>query len=218
MPTVTGNLRSILDFDPDIGTVEVALCGYGSQTPHMNGQGFASRLTDASTVVAPDGSFEFELTGNDEIVPAGTYYTITFKDANGDIAQVNAYQFASTQDEYDLGEMAPFDPSQSIPPPVPPAILYLLLNVPFDPNANFPGDEYVSWIIDLTGDCTPTFTNLIDGNLYTIIVVQQGSYAFTWPGNVNNATPMRTDSGVFIQTFIAFGETLFAVGPATFYP
>lgn len=221
MPTVTGNLRSILNFDPDIGTVEVALCGYGSQVPRMNGQGFASRITDDSVEVAPDGSFEFEVTGNDEIEPAGTYYTVTFKDANGDIAQCNAYLFASTPDEYDLEEMNPFDPSQTIPPPLPPLILDLLLIVGYDPNADFPGDEYLSWQITLTGGCTPSFSNLVDGNLYTVIVIQDavGGHPFNWPANVHNATAVDGDpNSITIQTFVAVDGNLYPVGPATYYP
>ena len=91
--------------------------------------------------------------------------------------------------------------------------------MPYDPNANFPGDEYPTWGITLTGDCTPTFTNLVGGNLYTIIIVQPGGYAFNWPDNVRNATQVLTDEGVFIQTFVAGeDETLFAIAPATYYP
>lgn len=220
MPTVTGTLRSILNFDPEVGvgSVEVALCGYGSQVPRMNGQGIAARVTDDSAEVAPDGSFEFELTGNDEIQPPGTYYTVTVKDDNGDIVQVNAYQFASTQDEYDLEETAPFDPSGAIPPAIPPLILGLLLVIPFDPAANFPGDVYTSWLFELAGDCNPTFTNLVDGNLYTVIVEQTGSFAFNWPSNVANATSVQDYPGVSIQTFVALENELFPIGPATYYP
>jgi hypothetical protein len=218
MPQITGTLQTILDDDPSQGSIEVALCGYGSQVPRVNGAALAARVTDDGVEIEDDGTFAFDVAGNDEIEPQGTYYTITVKDDNGDIVQANAYQFLSTQADYDLDSTDPFDPSLSTPPPVPPLILNLLEEVPYDPNAVFSGDKYTAWSFDLSGDCDPTFTNLLDGNLYTIIILQEGSFAFNWPDNVNNAAPVPTDSDVFIQTFMALGGDLFAIAPATYFP
>lgn len=221
MPTISGNLRSILDFDPEvgIGSVEVALCGYGSQVPRMNGQGIVARVTDDNITVEPDGSFEFELTGNDEIQPQGTYYTVTIKDDNGDIVQCNAYQFPSIPDAVDLDQETPFDPSQAIPPPLPPLLIDLLGYID-ESNPVIDGSQYPAWQVTLTGDCTPVVTNIVDGNLYTIIIIQSppGGHAFNWPSNVANASPAdRTSNSITIQTFVGYGGVMYAVGPATYY-
>src|SRR5678816_4473220 len=103
MPTVTGTLETILDNEAlPLGKVEVALCGYGSRVPRMNAQALAARITDDDVDVDSSGAFTFNVIGNDQIVPAGTYYTVTIKDDNGDIVQVNAYRFLSTPPTYDL--------------------------------------------------------------------------------------------------------------------
>jgi hypothetical protein len=220
MPTITGTLQTFIDDEANPGSIEVALCGYGSQVPRLQGEGIASRVTDDSPEVGDDGTFSFDVPGNDEISPEGTYYTVTVKDDNGDIVQVNAYQFASTQTDYDLNQTVPFDPSQAMPPAVPPLILDLLEIVSYSPAAVFSGDVYSAWQITLTGDCAPTFENVVDGNLYTVIVIQDasGGHAFNWPSNVNNATPVSPAADdITIQTFVAVEGDLYAIAPATYY-
>ena len=220
MPTITGRLEAAINIAPEIGTVDVQLCGYGSQVPCFVGTALVARITCAGVPVEDDGSFTFGVPGNDEIAPAGTYYTVTIRDSNGDIAQVNAYQFLSDPDSYDLNTIKPFDPSQALPPMLPPLIRDLLLEVPYDPDAVFPGNEYTAWSIELTGDCTPVFNNLLDGNLYTIIILQADSigHAFNWPGNVSNATAVCPDPvSLTIQTFVALNDGLFAISAATYY-
>jgi hypothetical protein len=220
---VTGTLQTILEGDPEAGTVEVALCGYGSQIPRINAATLGARVTDGMDsieVSATDGTFAFDCTGNDLIQPAGTYYTVTIRDSNGDIVQVNAYQFLSEQTPYDLNATEPFDPSQSPPPSVPPLVLDLMDDVPYDPAAVFSGDTFTSWQITLAGDCTPSFTNLVEGNLYTVIILQdgQGGHAFTWPANVHNPTQIDPDSdSITVQTFIAMSGSLYAIAPGTYW-
>jgi hypothetical protein len=219
MPTITGTLQTILNNGADVGSIEVALCGYGSYVPRLNGQALAARVTDGSVGIGSDGSFSFQVEGNDLIQPDGTYYTITVKNDNGDIVQVNAYQFLSGQGNYDLDSTEPFDPSQG-PPSVPPFILDLLQIVNYDPNAVFAGDIYTAWQITLTGDCSPQFTNLVDGNLYTIIIIQDaaGNHAFNWPANVKNATWVNPDpNGVTVQTFVAIDGELYPIGAGTYW-
>jgi hypothetical protein len=217
---VTGMLQSILGGHVEAGTVEVALCGYGSQVPRMNNATLGARLTDATIPVADDGTFSFGVTANELIQPAGTYYTITIRDANGDIAQVNAYRFADGQ-TYDLNSTEPYDPSQQPPVNLPFLILNQLLIVPYDPAAVFRGDAYTAWQITLTGDCSPSFTNLVDGNLYTVIVIQDaaGMHPFNWPANVKNAVYVNpTPYAITIQTFVADGNTLYPIGAGTYWP
>src|SRR5215472_7984840 len=118
MCTITGTLQSIVDEQANQGTVEVALCNYGAQVPRIDGAGLGALITDRSPAVADDGSFSFTVEGNDHILPANTYYTVTVKDDNGDIVQCNAYQFTEGSD-YDLNETEPFDPSDAPPPGIP---------------------------------------------------------------------------------------------------
>jgi hypothetical protein len=221
---VTGTLQTILEGHPEAGSVEVALCGYGSQVPRMNAATLGARVTDGMdsiAISASDGTFAFDCTANDLIQPSGTYYTVTIRDSNGDIVQVNAYQFFDG-DNYNLNATEPFDPSQTPPAQLPYMVLDLLETVAFDPAAIFFGDQKTSWEITLTADCTPTFTNLVEGNLYTIIIMQDGvgGHLFNWPPNVINATWVNPDpNGITIQTFVAVNETtLYAIGAGTYYP
>jgi hypothetical protein len=219
MPTITGTLQTILDEAVDQGIVEVALCGYGSRVPRINAQGLGARVTD-DVDVGTDGTFTFDVAGNDQIAPQGTYYTVTVKDDNGDIVQVNAYQFLSTTPDYDLNLIDPYDPNTP-PPPLPPIINNLLLIVAYSPTAQFPGDVFTSWQITLAGDCAPTFVSLVDGNLYTLIVKQDGTggHQLTWPANVSNATMIDTDpNSTTIQAFVAVSGDLYPIGAGTFWP
>ena len=220
MPTITGTLRTILDDEANLGSVEVALCGYGSQVPRINAASLGARITDDDVTINSDGTFSFRVIGNDEIIPAGTYYTVTIKDENGDISQVNAYRFGSALPNYDLNLIDPYDPNQP-PPPLPPLITNLLLIVPYSYAPEFTGDVYTSWQITLAGDALPTFTDLVDGNLYTIIVIQDanGEHTFHWPANVYNATPVNPDpDGMTVQTFVAVSDALYPIGAGTYYP
>lgn len=220
MPTVTGTLETILGSEAVDGTVQVALCGYGSRVPRMNAQALAARITDSNVDINEDGTFQFSVIGNDEIAPDATYYTVTVKDDNGDIVQVNAYRFLSIQQTYDLNLIDPYDPNQP-PPPLPPLILDLLQIVPWS-DPVFDGSDYTSWQLTMTGDTTGAVVqNVVDGNLYTFILIQDatGGHSFEWPANVFNATPVnRAPNGTTIQTFVALDDTLYPIGAGTYFP
>ena len=217
--TVTGKLETTLTAQEQ-GAVEVMLCGYGSQVPRVNGIGLIARITDStSIVVAADGSFTFTVYGNDLITPAGTYYTVTIKDHNGNTAQVNAYRFLSSPPTYDLGLINPYDPNQP-PPPLPPLITNLLLIVPNANNMVFDGSGYTAFKTTLTGDVNiPTIQNMMPGNLYTFIILQNsvGGNKFVWPANMHNAASINpAPNGRLIQTFVAESDgSLWAIGAAT---
>lgn len=220
MPTITGTLRTVLNDEANLGSVEVALCGYGSQVPRINAQSLGSRITDDEVAINSDGTFEFSVIGNDEIVPLNTFYTVVIKDENGDIAQINAYRFLSGTPTYDLNLIDPYDPNQP-PPPLPPIIVNQLLIVPYTTNPVFPGDQYASWQLTLYGDAWPTFTNLVDGNLYTIIIIQDanGQHTVNWPANIYNTTLINPQpNGMTVQTFVAVSNELYPIGAATYYP
>ena len=218
MATISGDAIDIFNIDAGSGSLDVALCGYGGQVPR-GPQGILPNAENSVTI-DDQGQYSFEVAGNDIITPAGTYYTVTVRNANGDIVQVNAYVFADSQ-AYDLNIAIPFDPSQQPPPQIPPLINSELLIVPYDPAAEFPGDVYTAWQITLTGDCAPTFTDLIEGNLYTVIIIQDGvgGHQWLWPANVLNATGVdQFPNSITIQTFVASAGNLYPIGPATYWP
>jgi hypothetical protein len=220
--TLTGKLVNIIGADAaEEGSIVISLCGYGSQVPIVPGSGIIGRLTTLEVDADASGDVTAELWGNDKISPAGTYYTVTVKDSNGDIMQVNAYVFQDGQ-SYDLGEAPPFDPNQP-PPWLRPIIVNQLLLIAFSQTPNFPGDQYTAWGIQLTGDVTSSTTsNTVAGNLYTFIISQDatGDHEFVWPPNVFNATPVNpAPSGITIQTFVCLANNgpMLPIGPATYY-
>jgi hypothetical protein len=224
--TINGKLDTIVGSnESEQGSITIALCNYGSQVPRVPDQNIVmlARVT-AQEIEADDlGVVAAEVFGNDEIEPAGTYYTITVKDSNGDIVQVNAYVFLDGQ-EYDLGTTPPFDPTQT-PGPLPPLIIsQLLLIQPFTPTPNFPGDKYLTWAFTLSGDVTSsTLSGIQAGNLYTFIISQNtvGGWEFKWPPAVINPAPVSTERvAITIQTFVAIANNgpLLPIGPATYWP
>jgi hypothetical protein len=219
MVTVTGKLESALNGATVAGNVQVMLCGYGSTVPRINGVALIARIRDANVTVASDGTFSFTVSPNDTISPAGTYYTVQIKDDNGDTAQVNAYRFLTSPPTYDLGLINPYDPIQP-PPPLPPLITNLLLIVPNANNMVFDGSGYTAFKTTLTGDVNiPTIQNMMPGNLYTFIILQNsvGGNKFVWPANMHNAAPINpAPNGRLIQTFVAESDgSLWAIGAAT---
>lgn len=225
MATINGKLLRIADpsvgFAPEEGSVLIALRGYGSQVPGGPG---GTLVNLEYTIVPPNPSnpqWTAVVPGNDVIRPAGTYYTITYRNANGDIAQTEAFIFADAA-TYDLDFTEPFDPSLGTgppPTPAPPLVGNRLQVVTYVPNPQFAGNAYTTWLITLTGDASPNFNNLIDGNLYIVIVIQDGAggHAFNWPSNVHNASYVNpTPNGETVQTFVAVSGQLYATGPATY--
>lgn len=201
-----------------VGQVVIQLCGYGSQVPRVPGQSSLVRVTDEPAITT-QGYFTAWLYDNTLIAPAGTYYTVTLKNENGDITQVMAFRFTAGG-YYDLSLLTPYDPNQP-PPALPPLILNLLLVVAYSETPDFPGDTYTSWQITLNGDATATFSNLVDGNLYTILIAQDGvgGHNFNWPLNVYNPTgPDREANSLTVQTFVAVSNMLYPIGAGTYYP
>ena len=222
MATVTGKLESSVNGALVEGQVTVMLCGYGSRVPRVNGVALVARIEDKTIQVAADGTFTFTCFFNDQVSPAGTYYAVTVKDENGDIAQVNAYRFTSDTSNYDLNLIDPYDPNLP-PPPLPPPITNLLLILAAAANMVFDGSLSTAFKTTLGGNVTaPVFENMAPGNLYTFIIVQDatGGYQFIWPANVRNATLVDpTPGSTTIQTFVAdeFGD-LYSIAAGTYYP
>lgn len=221
MPTVTAKLDAILNEQTDIGGhISVQLCGYGSQVPRVNGVAMLSQVEALNFSPNPSGIITITLFGNDEISPAGTYYTFTFMNDNGDVVQVNAYRFLSSTPTYDLTLIDPYDPNQP-PPPLPPLITNQLLIVPWSEDMEFPGDVYTAFRTTLTGDVTSSSApGTVQGNLYTFIINQDatGGHAFTWPPNVVNATPINPNpNSRTVQTFVMATANLYPISAGTWY-
>jgi hypothetical protein len=221
MPTVTGTLESAANSAPIVGTVEVMLCGYGSRVPRMNGAGLTARISTANIPVSSNGTFSFTVVANDEIAPAGTYYTVTIRDDNGDISQVNAYLFTSNNSSYDLNLIDPYDPNQP-PPPLPPLLVNQLINVGASVGAVFPLNLGTAFKMVLPGDVTaPVFQGQLPGNLYTFIFQQDatGGWNFTWPSDAYNGSGLdHRPNAVTVQTFVCDEDlSLYAIAGATYY-
>jgi hypothetical protein len=216
---VTGKLESSVNNTAEVGSLEITLCGYGSRVPRINGVALVARIEDESVVASSTGAFTFTCPFNDDIAPAGTYYTVAIKDSNGDIAQINAYRFTSNTSSYDLTLIDPYDPNQP-PPPLPPLITNQLEIVAPADNMVFDGTAYTAFKTTLASSVTiPSIQNMLPGNLYTFIIVQDatGGHVFDWPATVHNpARVCPTPSSFSVQTFVADdNENLWAIGPGT---
>jgi hypothetical protein len=219
---INGSTSDVIDDTQLPGAmVEVQLCGYGSQVPRVPGTFAYMNLTTQVSAADDTGQYHFAIFSNDLIVPQGTYYTFTYKNPNGDVAQVNAYRFIGAG-IFDTSELVPYDPNQP-PPPLPPLITNLLLILAAADNMIFDGSASTAFKTTLTANVTqPVFENMASGNLYTFIIVQDGTggHNFVWPSNVRNATPVDpAANSTTIQTFVAddLGD-LYAISAGTYYP
>lgn len=198
------------------GSVEFALCNYGSHNPRTNiGTSFGA-VQQTITVNPGDGAFALFLFGNDIIDPPNTYYTYTVKNENGDTLQCTAYFFLNGED-YDLDFAPPFDPSLPLPPV--PGLIFNQLQVESPPA--FDAETALSFQTTLTQDETIVVNNAQPGNLYTFIIIQDaaGGHQVTWPANFYNATTANLDpNGITIQTFVVLDtNTWYPIAPATWF-
>jgi hypothetical protein len=228
--TLTGTLNNAVSTtagtaEKEFGSVTIALCGYGSMTPRVQNQAVFGRVTSLTIAVDPTtAEFSVSLYSNGLIQPQGTYYTVTTRDSNGDVVQIEAYYLMPGS--WDLSDLQPYDPSQP-PPPFPPLIISQLEIVPYSSAPNFDGTDYTAFKITLTGDVNgATLGTFVPGNLYTFLIVQDGvgGHAFTWPSgpapsNLYNGAPVDQDpNSTTVQTFVADDAgVLWAIGPGTWY-
>lgn len=85
--------------------IAIALCGYGPFLPRIAGTSMLARVGPIY-IESSNGNFTTLLWGNDVITPAGTYYTISLLDGQGNVVQTGAYQFTGTG-TYDLSSFPP---------------------------------------------------------------------------------------------------------------
>jgi hypothetical protein len=223
---ITGKLANIAGFTsqplasiPEEGSIDVALCGYGPQTPSVGGEALFARITNTTIPVGATGNFSVFLYSNAKVIPAGTYYTFTIRDANGDVVQTEAYYLEPGA--WDLSNMQPYDPGQP-PPPLPPLIIPQLLIIAPSAEPVFDGTNFTAFQITLPGNVTQAFIqNMVPGNLYTFVLLQDstGGHTFVWPTDTYNAGPINpTINGYTVQTFVALDDgSLWAIGPGGWF-
>jgi hypothetical protein len=129
------------------------------------------------------------------------------------MVQVNAYSFTGSG-TIDLADRPPFDPGDPPPP-----ITSQLVMVPSGPAPIFLGDAGLSFQMGFNQNVvTSTFTNGVEGNLYTFILIQDnvGGHTMTWPTNSYNGGPVNLNpSATTVQTFVCtLDGYLFAIAPA----
>jgi hypothetical protein len=220
MATITGKLETFYgEGDVDgIATLDVALCNYGSQVPRSQDAMLADVTIKGLTADETTNAFSFEVDGNDVIEPAGTYYTVTVKDGNGDIIQTNAYIFLDAND-YDLGTAQPFDPTLPVPP-LPPLIYNQLVTVPYQPNIGLDASTATAFLFPCSGSEGVTIDNAVAGNLYTFIIEMDnvGGHNFYFAANVHNAAqPNQDPNGITVQTFVCDTDgSLYPIGAGTY--
>jgi hypothetical protein len=206
MSEITGKLLNILDSEPELGSIVVALCGYGNQVPRYATTGaLVARATSIDVDAGSGGAFSIDVPGNDKIAPPTTYYTITVKDDNGDVIQVNAYVFLES-DNYDLSTALPFDPTLPMMP-LPPLIIDEINVVPASDTMTFDGSDLTTFKTVLHSNVLhATWPNMVPGNLYTFIILQDatGGWQFSWGATVHNGTMIKQNpNGQTVQTFVA---------------
>lgn len=223
MATLTGK-PGIINETFAGGLLDIQLCGYGSRAPVAQGQGGETGvIVDVSLLnvapTAPNNTFNIPLIGNDFIAPAGTYYTVTVKNNNGDIVQCNAYLFLD-DNTYDLAAIVPFDPALPMPP-LPPPITNQLQVINGGGDFVCAANAFLSFQLTLNQDATLEVDSTAQGNLYTFIIIQDGSgnHNLTWPSYFINASAINpAANGMTIQTFITdSNNNLNAVSAATWW-
>jgi len=200
--TLTADLKSILEAaEADQASLLITLCGFGAYVPAVSGAGI---LQDAGTPKEAKQSGSTPITvhlyGNDQITPAGTFYNIAVKAANGNIVQSGNYQFTGSGTT-DLSTIQP-----NYPAGLPPAFKgYVPL--PFSTTPVFDGAYGYAFDLTLTGNvASSTLQGFAPGQLIMFFIAQDatGGRTFAWPSNVVNpplidADPLSVTTAAFIM-------------------
>lgn len=217
MVTISGTLKNASG-TAELGSIVLKLRGYGQQVPRVSGSTLIANTAATPVAVGTDGTFSVPVYSNDQIVPPGTYYTVSVMDANGTVVQVQAYRFNAPQAAFDLNTFPPFDPTGGLVGTIP---ANQLVTVPWSPMPHFDGTAGLTFDFSLQSPVAASFVdNPVPGNLYTFIVTQAGQPGtFAWPATVNGGSPISSvPLSVTIQTFVCRADqTLDAIAPAMYY-
>ena len=112
--TITGHLK---DNQGNIvqGSVVFQLVNYGGDNPRVSGTNI---IVSIQTTVSADtaGFFTASIQGNDTIIPSGTYYQVTYRNALGKPATIVSYSFTGAG-PINLDTQAVLNPPPSPPSP-----------------------------------------------------------------------------------------------------
>lgn len=93
------------------GKLRIALCGYGPLIPRVCGGAVIAKPGPFDILANSSGDVSTLIWGNDVILPAGTFYTITVLDGDDNVVQCDAYTFTGSG-TIDLACTAPITPGQ----------------------------------------------------------------------------------------------------------
>lgn len=209
--TITGTLQSVLG-TADAGALIVQLCGFNNHNPVIPGTAVLDMTAPLAIQAAVDGTFGFELYGNDVIEPGGTYYTIAVRDSRKSAVQVNAYIFEGTED-IDLSDAASFVPG------VPPEGIYV---VPFAcGHPIFDAAKGTGQSLTLTGNAVAAAQNFLSGVAVPVFIKQDatGGREFTWPATFQDppGINMVPDGITTSLWFLAVNGNYYRIGAALWF-
>lgn len=90
--TLTATLQDFEGIVDNYGALIITLCGYGMYIPRIVGTSLLAKVGPRKYVL-PTGIISIPLWGNDDIYPAGTFYSIAVMDDKNNIPQCNNYIF-----------------------------------------------------------------------------------------------------------------------------
>lgn len=214
--TVTGNLEDILG-NLNGTAVQFTLCNYGGNPPRVSGTAIVAGVQ--YTAQCTSGAFSVTLWGNDVIVPAGTFYTVTFLSSTGASLGTYAYQFTGTG-SVDISQLSPLVAYPVIAPPAP-SNSVLLNPMAQQTIAGYPlaAPQFIGTLIggiglnaqaaaaSMTFNATQgtlfqttlglsvtssTLSGAVAGQIVIFEITQNGAggWTFAWPANVLNAQPI----------------------------
>jgi hypothetical protein len=167
--TIIATMKDLVGALQPASKLTVQLCGYGSQVPRIPLTAMIAQTSPLAFTAGGTGIITMTLWGNDVITPANTYYTFTVTDENGNVIQVNAYQFLGPG-TYDLSNTPLFNP----PPPSILALDPVLKNPEGAALQEIVGDITIEGNLIVTGSINgggniyivaPTPTPVFDGHL-----------------------------------------------------
>lgn len=92
--TLTATLQDNTGAADSGSALLIVLCGFGQSLPRVAGTSMIAKITNK--VLATSGTISTALWGNDVILPAGTYYSISVLDDKNNVVQAGIYQFAGS--------------------------------------------------------------------------------------------------------------------------
>lgn len=217
--TLTATLQDTSGTVIPRGQLRITLCGYTLTLPKIIGTTMLAKVVTKAKADS-NGKVSVPIWGNDLIDPQDTFYCIEIIDADLNVVQAGNYLLTGTGSQ-DLSTLQQIFPTPPLPPLPPPPLVINLLIVAYNANLVISGAIYTTFEILLTGDVASiTWQNLVAGNIYTIIWIQDGpgNHAVAFASNTVNASAPDTPGGsITVQSFIATSSTtMSAIGNAMY--